>query len=219
MKVQLEERTVKGKKNADLRDSGTTPVVCYGPREDSVLCGVKTKDLIKILNSDEVVFDTEGFVNDKKVLIQDVSFHPVLNVPTHVDFLFVDATHEVEHEVTIEIVGEAPGVKTHGGQLIVARDNVIVKALPQDIPGHLEIDISGLEEIHSHFTAGDIKLPSSVTLVTSPEEIIVSIATVQEEKEDETTNEINMDDIEVSSQKGKQEEGDPESADGDSGSE
>ena len=206
MKIQLEDRSIVGKKLGSLRKEGMTPAICYGNKQDSKMCSVKTQELINILKSDEVVLETDGAIKGMSVLIQDISFHPVSNIPQHIDLLFVDANTEVESDVQINIIGEAMAVKVGDGQLLSVKDTILISALPQDIPGHLDVDVSELKEVHSHLTAGDIKLPQGVTLVTNPEEIILSIVEQTKEEEEEEVNEFNADEIEISSPKGKQDE-------------
>ena len=212
MKIDFANRIVLGKKVADLRESGETPVVCYGGKEQSKSYSINTKMLKKMISSDEVVITTGGDLQGKQVILQDLAVHPVSGMPMHADFLFVDAKHEVEHEVPIRIEGESPAVKTHGGQIVIALDKVYVRALLQNIPGHLTISVSSLEEIGSHIVASDIELPNNVDLVTNPTEIVISIVEQAPEEEEETAEELDIENIEVTGKGGKKEteEVDPE---------
>ena len=187
MKVTLTKRDVLGKKVGILRTQGQIPVVCYGNQQESAPYSVDTKALKAVLESEKVVFETEGDVQGEQVLIQDIDYHPVSGEPIHVDFLFVDATHEVEHEVPVQVEGESPAVKTHNGQVLVTLDKIDIRALPQHIPSHVAADISTLEEIGSRLLVSDIPLPENVTLVTNPDEIVVSIAEEAPEEEEEET--------------------------------
>ena len=219
MKVALAKRDILGKKVKTLRMQGWIPVVCYGNKEESMPYSVDTKAFKKLLGSDEVVFETEGDVTDKQVLVQAVDYHPVSGEPIHVDFLFVDATHEVEHEVSIEVEGEAPAVKTYNGQMLLTLDKIQIRALPQHIPGHVSVDVVTLEEIGSRLLASDIVLPENVTLVTSPDEIIVSIVEESQEEEEQEieTDEDYLSKIEVTGKGGKKEESEEGEGDGSGG--
>ena len=218
MKVTLLKREITGKKVAGLREQGQVPVVCYGNEEKTEPFSVESKLLKAILASDAVVFETDGDLPGKQVMIQDVDYHPVSEQPLHVDFLFVDATHEVTHEVPVHLEGEAPAEKSHGGQVLATLDRIEVRALPQHIPSQVTADVSGLEEIGSRLTASDIPLPDNVTLVTNPDEIIVSIVEEsQEEEEQPETDEDYLSTIEVTGKGGKKE--DEESAEGGDGEE
>ena len=207
MKIAFLKREVVGKKVAGLRAQGQTPVVCYGNQEKPQPYTINTKTLKTALTSDKVVFETDGDVSEKQVMVQDIAYHPITEEPLHVDFLFVDATQEVTHEVPVHIEGEAPAEKAHGGQVLVTLDKIEVRALPQHIPSQVIADVSGLKEIGSRLTASAIPLPENVTLVTNADEIIVSIMEESQEEEQETeTDEDYLSKIEVTGKGGKKEE-------------
>ena len=50
-----------------------------------------------------------------------------------------------------------------------------MEALPLDIPSEIEVDINGMTETSSVVRAGDVKVPSNVTIVTDSEEMVVRI--------------------------------------------
>lgn len=204
MKINLQNREETGKKVRNLRKSGMTPVVCYGSGEKSKNFSVNTRELEKLLREHTTVIELDGDAKGKSVLLQEVVYHPVTEIPIHVDFLYIDTKQEVEYEVPVNTIGEAPGVKLQGGLLILAHQSIEVKALPQDLPSSLEIDVSSLEEIGSHLYVKDLKLSPKVSLVTNGEEILVSI--VQQEEEEEVPTSDSIDNIEVVSSKGKKEE-------------
>lgn len=211
MKIAFAKREITGKKVAGLRKQGQTPVVCYGNKEESQSYAVATKILKTALTSDSVVFETDGDVPGKQVMVQDIDYHPITEEPIHVDFLFVDATHEVTHEVPVQVEGEAPAEKAHNGQVLVTLDKIEVRALPQHIPSQVIADISTLEEIGSRLTADAIPLPENVTLVTNADEIIVSIVEESQEEEEPTeTDEDYLSKIEVTGKGGKKDAEDGE---------
>ena len=211
MKIAFAKRDVTGKKVAGLRKQGQTPVVCYGNKEEPQSYAVDTKALKQVLNADAMLFETDGVLSGKQVMIQDVSYHPVSGEPIHIDFLFVDATQEVTHEVPVQVEGEAPAEKAHNGQVLVTLDKIEVRALPQHIPSQVIADISSLEEIGSRLTASAIPLPDNVTLVTNADEIIVSIVEEsQEEEEPIETDEDYLSKIEVTGKGGKKDAEDAE---------
>ena len=212
MKAELVKRKVVGKKIKALRKQGQTPVICYGNKQKSTPYTIDTKTLKTLLASDSVVFETSGDLPGEQVLVQDIAYHPTSGEPIHVDFLFVDATHEIEHEVLVQVEGEAPAVKTHDGQVLITLDKIQIRALPQHIPSQVIAEVSALEEIGSRLLASDIALPNNVTLITNPDEIVISIVEEsQEEEEQETeTDEDYLSKIEVTGKGGKKEEGEPE---------
>ena len=222
MKIAFEERKTLGKKVNALRSKGFVPVVCYGQEQESKPYTVIAKELLKLLASDAVVVEGGGALSGKQVILQDIDLHPVTDEPVHADFLFVDATREVEHEVPVRVEGEAPAVRSVDGQMVVALDRIVVRALPQHIPGHFTADVSDLGTVGSRLLVSDMPLPEGVTLITNPDEIVVSIVEQsQEEEEEQTVDEDYLSNIEVTGKGGKKEEdeeasegGEPEQTEG-----
>ena len=205
MELAFTKRGVTGKKVAELRKQDMTPVVCYGNNEDSQVYSVDTRSLLKCIASDEVVIETAGDLPGKRIILQDISFHQISGIPLHADFLFVDTESEVEHEVSVQVLGEAPGVKLHGGQMVVALDKVTISALPQHIPSHIDADVSTLDQVGSHLLVSNLLVPDSVKMVTNPDEIVVSIVMRSEEEEEQMDEKEHIENMEVSG-KGKKKE-------------
>ena len=208
MKIVLEPREIVGKKVKQLREEGKTPVVCYGLSEKSTPYAVVTRDLKKILASDQPVIDLAGAQEGKQALLQEVTMDPITNEPIHADFLFVDTKHEVEHDVPLHFEGEAPAVKFKGGLLITPRTEITIKALPQDIPKSITVDISTLEAIGSNIKVADVQLSAGVTLETSGDEIVASVVEQEKEEEEKEAVAFDAENVETSKQIGKKEKED-----------
>src|SRR5262249_38096380 len=93
---------------------------------------------------------------------------------THVDFQRISLKKEIEVKVPIKTVGDAPGVKLHGGILQHTLREIEIKCLPTAIPEALTIDISTLEMSHA-LHVSDIKGPAGITTVTGREQVLVSV--------------------------------------------
>ena len=102
----------------------------------------------------------------------------------HVDFLAVDATRPVSAQVPITLVGESPGARTAGGTVMQQLRDLSVQALPLEVPRELELDLSTLTEPDGVLRAGDIAIPSSVTLLTDPEDVVVRIEVLRAVEEE-----------------------------------
>jgi hypothetical protein len=66
------------------------------------------------------------------------------------------------------------GAGPHGGVVDWEHREVTVRALPEDVPASLELDVSGLHVGH-HLTAGALQVAPGVTIVDDPETIIVTV--------------------------------------------
>jgi len=142
----------------------------------------------------------EGTVS---TLVHEVQHHPVNGMPFHIDLLFFDIHEPMEVSVRLEFFGVAPAVKGNIGTLVKVLHEVEIKALPNDLPHGIEVDISVLENADSQIHASDLKLPKGVTLVTEADEVVASIAVAQEETEEAAP--VDLASIEVE-KKGKKEE-------------
>ena len=142
-------------------------------------------------------------------MIQDIKRDVISRTPIHIDFLFVDEKHEVEHEVPIELVGEAPAVKEKDGVLDFTKREIKIKALPQNIPPHITVDISGMLEIGNRLTIKDIEIPKNVSVLDDINETVISIV-AQAEDVPEEVGEIDFDSIKVEEKGKKPEEEEPE---------
>jgi large subunit ribosomal protein L25 len=129
------------------RKEGFVPVEIYGKGEENIHSLVRKSDLLKILHKthgESLVIN--GKINGKTlpIIIKDIQTHPITEEILHLDLQMIHAGEEIEIEVPVIIVGEAPGVKA-GGVLEVLTKTLTVRALPGNIPPHIEIDISNLK--------------------------------------------------------------------------
>jgi large subunit ribosomal protein L25 len=75
----------------------------------------------------------------------------------------------------IQFVGEAPGVKVHDGVLLHQVEALNVEALPGDLPHHIEIDVSVLEELDQSLHVRDLVIPDKLTVLDDLDELIVKV--------------------------------------------
>jgi large subunit ribosomal protein L25 len=106
--------------------------------------------------------------------------------------------------VVLEFIGEAPVEASRAGNITKVIHEVEITCKPKDLPSHLEVDLTSLEKIEDKILVKDIKAPAGVTIDNDPEDPVVVVSEVREEKEEEPT-EVDMDAIEVE-HKGKEEE-------------
>ena len=109
------------------------------------------------------------------VVVKELARHPVNGETVHLDLLRVRLDVSLEATVVLELVGadEAPGVK-QGGVLEHIIRELRIEALPTDIPGSLQHDVSGME-IGDTLTLAEIAPPAKVTLVDDPETVIATV--------------------------------------------
>jgi large subunit ribosomal protein L25 len=134
-----------GKRDAkELRYQGLVPAVLYGGK-NQIHFSVSASDLKGLVYTPDVQFvDLEVAGVKAKAIIQDVDFHPLTDLPLHVDFLELNDSKPVVMEVPVRLTGTSPGVKT-GGKLIQKLRKLRVKALPKDMPQDVQVSLEKLE--------------------------------------------------------------------------
>ena len=106
----------------------------------------------------------------------------------HVDFYQVSMEEKIRVEVPIVPVGEAPALKSKDNFLARELDSLTIECLPDEIPNSVELDISSLTEVDQAIHVQDITLDEGITLLNSPEQLVVKISArlveklVEEEK-------------------------------------
>jgi large subunit ribosomal protein L25 len=173
-----------------LRRQGLVPGVVYQPGGPSLALSLPDRDLRRALAEGRtaVIDLTIGGSAARPVLLKDWYLHPVRGNVLHVDFQEVDLTVEVEAPVSVVLVGVPAGVK-EGGVLDQTLREIVVRALPDTLPDHLEIDVSELD-IGGSTSVADITAPGGVTIITEPEIVVASVVApsvevVVEPEEDE----------------------------------
>lgn len=182
MVLAAELRTVFGKKNKNLRKAGLLPANIYGTKFASQAVSVnyiEFKRMFRIAGETGVVYlKTEK--DEIPTLITSLQRDPLEGSILHADFRKVDLSIKIEAVVPLTFVGIAPAANV-GGVILTQTDKITVEALPQDIPNHIEIDLSSLKEIGNEIKVGDIAKSAAYTIKTEDEKVIVSVAAHKEE--------------------------------------
>lgn len=127
-----------------LRNAGQVPCVLYGG--DNVLHfsapELAFKNIVYTPNVYTAVIELNG--KTYNAILQDIQFDPVSDKIIHIDFYQLQKDKEITIEVPIQIEGTSPGIMA-GGTLRIVNRKLKVKALPDNLPDFVPVDISGLE--------------------------------------------------------------------------
>jgi large subunit ribosomal protein L25 len=183
IEILLREK-VGTKASRRYRKKGFVPVEIYGRGDENIHGLVRKSDLLKILHKthgEGVVLN--GKINGKTlpIIIKEIQIHPVTDEILHVDLQMIHAGEEIEIEVPVVIVGEAPGVKA-GEVLQVLKKTLTVKTLPGNIPPNIEIDVSNLN-VGQAIQVKDIQT-KDFKILDDPETVIVVIVGSKEESQE-----------------------------------
>lgn len=184
-KISAVKRDTIKRKTNQLRRAGFIPAIVYGPGVDSLSIQVSEGEFLALLRQglevELIELMIEGEQEPRVVLMQDIQTEPVHNRPVHVDFFEVDLTEPVEVDVPIELIGEVLAVEEKRGMLLHNLQELPIKVLPDQIPPHIEVDVSVMREVGDHITVGDLALGEEVEiLVDNPEELIVKVDPVRQ---------------------------------------
>lgn len=183
MELNLQRRTVIGKKVAALRRRGLTPANLYGKGLASVALEVATADLNRLLthaDRNQVITLRVGASPAEVAMSYDVVVRETQrefgNGPVkHIDFYRINVNEAIEGQVAVQLVGEPALVASRGATLAPGHATLQVLALPGAMPSFIEVDTSGLTLEVEVLRAKDITLPAGVTLVSELETVLAQL--------------------------------------------
>jgi large subunit ribosomal protein L25 len=181
--LTAEVRTEIGKgASRRARRAGKVPAVLYGHGADPRHLLLSAHDFAAVLRNAGtnavLTLDVEG--KEQYALTKALDIHPIRRNIQHADLLVVRRGEKVTVDVNVVIEGEAvPGA-------LVTQDasTIEIEAEALSIPEQLTLSIEGAEE-GTQFLAGQVPLPSGVTLVSDPDMLVVNVVTAQVEEEPE----------------------------------
>jgi len=187
--ISLSAKIRKGGKKElkALRKEELLPAVLYGHKIKNLNLEVDLKDFENVYQGAGESSLITLNVKDKKdkflVLIHEVQLDPLSGKPIHVDFYQPPLKEEIEATVPIVFEGEAPAVKNLGGTLMKNISEIEVKALPQNLPKEIKVNIENLKNIEDNILVGDLKLPSGVKILRAAKDILVTVASLEKVEE------------------------------------
>ncbi len=193
LQVQGRDRAGKGAARATRRQ-GLVPGVIYGGREEATLISLEPRILSDLMHDPAFktnIFEVDIAGQKQRTMAMDVQLDPVTDKPIHADFRRIDKDTIVRVPVPVRFHNESssPGIKL-GGVLNIVRHGVEVRGKPDDLPDHIDIDLTGLE-IGDSVHISTVALPEGVKLTIARNFTICTIAPptvmVVEEEEEEVT--------------------------------
>ena len=185
-------REEKKKKVEELRNNGFIPAVVYGPGLDNLNLKVSKKDFLPVFKEagESELVDLEVKEKNKKfsVLIKEIQRDNLSDEIIHVDFYQPKAGEEIEINVPLNFINEAPVTKK-GGTVVTVMKEVSVKCMPKDMPRELNVDLSSLEDFDSQIYLRDLDFPKGVEPLVDKDTIVVSVSEPTTEGETEATAE------------------------------
>lgn len=165
IKADIRKTAGKGSSHA-IRREGKIPAVLYGPKTESVLLSVNTKEfenVLKTRKSGQILFNLVVNNSDKggrTVLIKELQIHPVSRDFLHADFYEVSMDRKIRVKVPVKTKGKAIGLD-FGGMLQIIRREIEVLCFPNQIPESVELDVTELN-VGDSIHVKDIPAPEGI---------------------------------------------------------
>ena len=167
--LDAEIRTDLGKgASRRLRHADKVPAIIYGGDKEPVSITMAHNKVIKA-TEDEAFYSSVLNLNvageKVDVIVKAIQRHPHKPKLVHLDFLRVDATHEIHTSVPVHFINEdtAPAVKA-GATVAHHINEIEVACLPANLPEFIEVDVAALTEGQT-LHLSDVALPEGVSSV------------------------------------------------------
>ena len=188
LQVQGRDRAGKGAARATRR-GGLVPGVIYGGNQDATLIALEPRLLVRLMQDPAFktnIFEVEIAGKKQRTMAMDVQLDPVSDKPIHADFRRIEKDTLVRVPIPVRFLndGASPGIKV-GGVLNIVRHDVEVRGRPDDLPDHIDVDLTGLE-IGDSVHINSITLPAGIKPTIARNFTICTVApptvmTVEEE--------------------------------------
>jgi len=201
LELTLDAREALGKANKRLRREGMVPGIVFGKGEPSTPVQVDAKafeTLYRAAGRTSVVqIKLPGRTGATSGIIKSVQRNPLSGGAIHVDFFLVNLTQEMEIDVPLVFTGEAPAVELTGGTLLHNLSSLHVKALPNDIPHEVTVDVSVLTSLDVAIHVRDLNLNRDLVHVLTDGETLVATVVPPRAEEPEPEPELTEEEIEA----------------------
>ena len=171
LSVEVRTRTGKGASRQARRD-GQVPAVLYGHGSEPQHLTLNAHDFAAVLrhSGTNAVLSLDIQGTEQLALTKAITIHPVKRTLQHLDLIIVRRGEKVTVEVPVHLEGEA------AAGTLVTQDatHIEIEAEALSIPESLSVSIEAAEE-GTQIQAGDVTLPSGVTLISDPEMLVVNI--------------------------------------------
>ena len=182
--LEAQPRTAGNKNEARrVRRGGRIPAVVYGAGQDSLSVAVDPRQVSRILNSEtghNTIFDLALDGSKTKAMIVDWQYEPIKGKLLHIDLKRIAMDQKLAVMVPVLLKGEAAGVKQQGGILEQMLREVEVECLPNDIPSHIDADVSELV-FGKVLRVADLPHSDKYKFLTDANQPVAHVTSVKEE--------------------------------------
>lgn len=160
-----------------LRREKMIPAIIYGAGKENVAISVAENEIMRYYRkghfiSQVIEFNLDG--KKYKVLPKSLDFHPVTEIITHIDFVFInDKVQKMAVPIVYKNKDNCIGVKRGGYfNTVLRRLNILCPV--EKLPRALELDVTKVA-IGASIKASAVPLPEGASLCDDPKFVIASI--------------------------------------------
>jgi hypothetical protein len=81
----------------------------------------------------------------------------------------------IRAEIPVVTINESPAVASKEAIAILHLNSIEIETLPANLPPSIEVDLSQLIAVGESLTVGDLKLPSTIKVITSLDDVVVKL--------------------------------------------
>jgi large subunit ribosomal protein L25 len=201
--LQVQTRSQLGKhNNRRLRRDGNIPTVLYGHGLENLPLAVSAIGLDTVLRRGSRLVNLTGAVNES-AFIREVQWNTLGTHILHVDLTRISMHEKVEVQVTVELRGEAPGVR-EGGVVDQLVHHVNIECPAGSIPEKILVNINNLK-LTETIGVTALELPEGARVLGDQEAVVVQCI-IPVEKPEEMAGEAMAVEPEVIGEKKEKEE-------------
>ncbi len=170
-----------------LRVKGRVPGILYGAGKPVESVEFDQHELLLQLKREAFhasILDLTLDGQKTQVLLRDYQMHPWRPQVLHVDFQRVDKNRKIHMRVPLHFTNAdiSVGVKTEGGVVQPAMNDIDIQCLPDDLPEYIEVDLKDLK-LNELLHVNDLVLPKGVEPVTKLKQDNPAVVSVHVPKE------------------------------------
>lgn len=179
-------REIFGKKVKHLRTQGLIPATVYGKgfEPTSITVAERPFNVVYRKLGKTALVDLDVAGKQLAVFVQAVQRHPIKRHIIHIDFKAVDLKVAIQIEVPVITIGESPIVARGDAMINHVLNSVLVSALPAELPQHIEVDVSVLDEIDKSISVSDIPAAKGYKILNDADQVLISLTQMRADEEE-----------------------------------
>jgi large subunit ribosomal protein L25 len=192
LSMDLEIRTVEGKRVKNLRKAGLLPAVMYGKDFEPLSVQVDARAFGNVYRqagrTSLVTMNLPGKPGQAGLIYQ-IQRHPVTHDIIHADLWMVNLREKIHSSVPVVLTGESPLMKSGDAVPNQVLSSVEIYALPADIPHQIEVDLEQIDSFDKSIYVRDLSHEGKFEFVTPEENLVVTLTQTRMVQVDEAEEE------------------------------